>query len=200
MKVKYNKEEAEHLFFTSDTHFDHKNIIKYCNRPWETVEEMNQGLIDNWNSVIGPDDTVFHLGDVSFGGNTNLINYVSQLNGHIILIKGNHDRKLQQSICDKLFDYSCQQLTLNIDGITVFLNHFPFLCFSGTYNTDKSIQLFGHIHSGPLSSGPDIDRFNKYGVYNQYDVGVDNNHYKPISWNEILKKIDYANITNSFKE
>ena len=200
MKVKYNKEEAEHLFFTSDTHFDHKNIIKYCNRPWETVEEMNQGLIDNWNSVIGPDDTVFHLGDVSFGGNTNLINYVCELNGHIILIKGNHDRKLQQSICDKLFDYTCQQLTLNIDGITVFLNHFPFLCFSGTYNTDKSIQLFGHIHSGPLSSGPDIDRFNKYGVYNQYDVGVDNNHYKPISWNEILKKIDYANITNSFKE
>ena len=200
MKVKYTKEEAEHLFFTSDTHFDHKNIIKYCNRPFSSVQEMNQGLINNWNSVINPDDIVFHLGDVSFGGNTNLINYISQLNGHIILIKGNHDRKLQQSICDKLFDYSCQQLTLNIDGITVFLNHFPFLCFSGTYNTDKSIQLFGHIHSGPLSSGPDIDRFNKYGVYNQYDVGVDNNHYKPISWNEILKKIDYANITNSFKE
>ena len=200
MKVKYTKEEAEHLFFTSDTHFDHKNIIKYCNRPFSSVQEMNQGLINNWNSVINPDDIVFHLGDVSFGGNTNLINYVSQLNGHIILIKGNHDRKLQQSICDKLFDYTCQQLTLNIDGITVFLNHFPFLCFSGTYNTDKSIQLFGHIHSGPLSSGPDIDRFNKYGVYNQYDVGVDNNHYKPISWNEILKKIDYANITNSFKE
>ena len=200
MKVKYTKEEAEHLFFTSDTHFDHKNIIKYCNRPFSSVQEMNQGLINNWNSVINPDDIVFHLGDVSFGGNTNLINYVSQLNGHIILIKGNHDRKLQQSICDKLFDYSCQQLTLNIDGITVFLNHFPFLCFSGTYNTDKSIQLFGHIHSGPLSSGPDIDRFNKYGVYNQYDVGVDNNYYKPISWNEILKKIDYANITNSFKE
>ena len=200
MKVKYTKEEAEHLFFTSDTHFDHKNIIKYCNRPFSSVQEMNQGLINNWNSVINPDDIVFHLGDVSFGGNTNLINYISQLNGHIILIKGNHDRKLQQSICDKLFDYSCQQLTLNIDGITVFLNHFPFLCFSGTYKTDKSIQLFGHIHSGPLSSGPDIDRFNKYGVYNQYDVGVDNNHYKPISWNEILKKIDYANITNSFKE
>ena len=200
MKVKYTKEEAEHLFFTSDTHFDHKNIIKYCNRPFSSVQEMNQGLINNWNSVINPDDTIFHLGDVSFGGNTNLINYVSQLNGHIILIKGNHDRKLQQSICDKLFDYTCQQLTLNIDGITVFLNHFPFLCFSGTYNTDKSIQLFGHIHSGPLSSGPDIDRFNKYGVYNQYDVGVYNNHYKPISWNEILKKIDYANITNSFKE
>ena len=200
MKVKYNKEEAEHLFFTSDSHYDHKNILKYCKRPFSSVEEMNQGLIDNWNSVVCPDDTVFHLGDVTFGGNTNLINYISQLNGHIILIKGNHDRKLQQSICDKLFDYTCQQLTLNIDGITVFLNHFPFLCFSGTYKTDKSIQLFGHIHSGPLSSGPDIDRFMQYGTLNQYDVGVDNNYYKPVNWEEILKRIDYANISNPFKE
>jgi len=200
MKVKYTKEEAEHLFFTSDSHFDHKNILKYCKRPFSSVEEMNQGLIDNWNSVVGKDDTVFHLGDVIFGGNTNLIKYVSQLNGHIILIKGNHDRKLQQSICDKLFDYTCQQLTLNIDDITVFLNHFPFLCFSGTYKTDKSIQLFGHIHSGPFSSGPDIDRFMQYGMLNQYDVGVDNNHYTPISWNDILKRIDYANIKNPFKE
>ena len=200
MKVKYTKEEAEHLFFTSDTHFDHKNILKYCKRPFSSVEEMNQGLIDNWNSVVGKDDTVFHLGDVTFGGNTNLIKYVSQLNGHIILIKGNHDRKLQQSICDKLFDYTCQQLTLNIDGITVFLNHFPFLCFSGTYKTDKSIQLFGHIHSGPFSSGPDIDRFMQYGTLNQYDVGVDNNHYTPVNWNDILKRIDYANIQNPFKE
>ncbi len=200
MKVKYTKEEAEHLFFTSDSHFDHKNILKYCKRPFSSVEEMNQGLIDNWNSVVGKDDTVFHLGDVIFGGNTNLIKYVSQLNGHIILIKGNHDRKLQQSICDKLFDYTCQQLTLNIDDITVFLNHFPFLCFSGTYKTDKSIQLFGHIHSGPFSSGPDIDRFMQYGTLNQYDVGVDNNYYTPISWNDILKRIDYANIKNPFKE
>ena len=200
MKVKYTKEEAEHLFFTSDSHFDHKNILKYCKRPFSSIEEMNQGLIDNWNSVVGKDDTVFHLGDVIFGGNTNLIKYVSQLNGHIILIKGNHDRKLQQSICDKLFDYTCQQLTLNIDDITVFLNHFPFLCFSGTYKTDKSIQLFGHIHSGPLSSGPDIDRFMQYGTLNQYDVGVDNNYYTPISWNDILKRIDYANIKNPFKE
>lgn len=200
MKVKYTKEEAEHLFFTSDSHYDHKNIIKYCKRPFSSVEEMNQGLIDNWNSVVGKDDTVFHLGDVTFGGNTNLIKYVSQLNGHIILIKGNHDRKLQQSICAKLFDYTCQQLTLNIDGITVFLNHFPFLCFSGTYKTDKSIQLFGHIHSGSLSSGPDIDRFMQYGTLNQYDVGVDNNHYTPVNWNDILKRIDYANIKNPFKE
>lgn len=192
MKVKYNKEEAKHLFFTSDTHFDHKNILKYCNRPWETVEEMNQGLIDNWNSVVGPDDTVFHLGDVTFGGNTNLIEYVSQLNGHIILIKGNHDKKLQQSICDKLFEYSCQQLRLNIEGKTVILNHYPFLCFS------EDIQLFGHIHSNPMSTSDDVDKFSCYGDhYRQLDVGVDNNSYKPVSWEQI--KNHYESFRSSFK-
>ena len=70
MKVKYTKEEAEHLFFTSDTHFDHKNIIRYCNRPFSSIEEMNNFLIKRWNATVGPDDTVFHLGDVTFGGNT----------------------------------------------------------------------------------------------------------------------------------
>ena len=192
MKVKYDKEEAKHLFFTSDTHFDHKNILKYCNRPWETVEEMNQGLIDNWNSVVGPDDTVFHLGDVTFGGNTNLIEYVSQLNGHIILIKGNHDKKLQQTICDKLFDYSCQQLRLNIEGYTVILNHYPFLCFV------EDIQLFGHIHSGPTSISDDVEKFFCYGDHDRLlDVGVDNNSYKPVSWEQI--KNHYESFRSSFK-
>lgn len=179
IKIKYNEEEAKHLFFTSDTHFDHKNIIKYCSRPWSTVEEMNQSIIDNWNSVVTPEDTVFHLGDVSFGGNTNLINYVSQLNGHIILIKGNHDRKLQQTICDKLFDYTCQQLRLNIEEYTVILNHYPLLCFA------EDVQLFGHIHSGPHSTSIDVNRFNNCGYDNQYDVGVDNNNFTPISWAKI---------------
>lgn len=191
MKVKYNKEEAKHLFFTSDTHFDHKNIIKYCNRPWETVEEMNQALIDNWNSVVGPDDTVFHLGDVTFGGNTNLIEHVSKLNGHIILIKGNHDKRLQQSICDKLFEYSCQQLRLNIEGYTVILNHYPFLCFA------EDIQLFGHIHSP--SESDDVYKFSCCGDHSsQYDVGVDNNNYKPVSWQQIKSR--YAATEFTFKD
>ena len=189
MKVKYNEEEAKHIFFTSDTHFDHKNILRFCNRPWETVEEMNQGLIDNWNSVVGPDDIVFHLGDVSFGGNTNLTKYVSQLNGHIILVKGNHDKKLQESICNKLFEYSCQQLRLNIEGYTVVLNHYPFLCFP------ENIQLFGHIHSSPSSESDDVSKFLSHGdQHRQYDVGVDNNDYKPVSWQQIKSRYESTEI------
>jgi calcineurin-like phosphoesterase family protein len=183
MKLKYTKEESERLFFTSDLHFDHANIIKYCNRPYSSVEEMNQVLITNWNEVITDDDTVFILGDVTWGNNTNLIGYIEQMKGHKILIKGNHDNKLQKTICDKLFDFACDQLRLTIDGKHVILNHYPFLCFA------EDIQLFGHIHSGPGSTSHDVDKYMNCGNLNQLDVGVDNMNYKPVSWKEILEMV-----------
>ena len=95
MILKFNQlhlsnEESSRCYFTSDTHFGHANIIKFCNRPFKNVEEMNQKLIENWNSVVGPNDLVFHLGDFAFGGQP-LWRYIrEQLNGNIILIKGNH--------------------------------------------------------------------------------------------------------------
>ena len=78
------------LWFTSDTHFYHNVIIEYCKRPFETIEEHNQKLIDNWNAVVGLDDTVFHLGDFCLGGAPKWREIREQLNGHIILIVGNH--------------------------------------------------------------------------------------------------------------
>jgi len=78
------------IWFTSDTHFYHKNIIKFTNRPWNTVEEMNNALINNWNEVVKPNDTVFHLGDFAFTSNGNWKKLINELNGKIYLILGNH--------------------------------------------------------------------------------------------------------------
>lgn len=188
------KYSGDGLWFTSDTHFCHNNILRLCNRPWDNIDEHDKALIDNWNSVVNPDDTVFHLGDFVFGGAPKWKDIRQQLNGHIILIKGNHDdHSLQQSLYS-LFEDVVYQARIMIDGRTVYLNHFPFLCFAHSdpqiYNDSYAINLFGHVHSRIGTNGYDTGRL-QYLYPTQYDVGVDNNTYTPISWqnvDNIIKK------------
>lgn len=82
-------EDSSKVFFISDFHANHANIIKYCDRPWKTKEEMTEELIKNWNSVVGPDDIVFNLGDFMWSSSWNTV--LEQLNGRIYLIWGNHE-------------------------------------------------------------------------------------------------------------
>jgi calcineurin-like phosphoesterase family protein len=84
------------IFFTSDTHFGHHNIIKYCGRPFKDANDMNESFIRNWNSVVGVDDDVYHLGDVSFMSKQQTINIIKKLNGRIYLVSGNHDRNYRK--------------------------------------------------------------------------------------------------------
>src|SRR5512137_2991157 len=78
-------------FFTSDTHFDHKNIIQYCHRPFDSVDEMNEALVDNWNRTIAPEDLVYHLGDFTLGDIRHFNKWADQLNGHLRILPGSHD-------------------------------------------------------------------------------------------------------------
>jgi calcineurin-like phosphoesterase family protein len=78
-------------FFISDTHFGHHNVIRYCNRPFASVEEMNRVMAERWNAVVGQYDRVFHLGDFSMGPKILRPNYLAALSGYKILIRGNHD-------------------------------------------------------------------------------------------------------------
>ena len=180
------------LFFTSDTHFGHELIRKVCYRPFDTVDEMDERMIENWNNVVGKDDIVFHLGDFAFGGSQLWNGILERLNGHKILILGNHDRKNYREGYSKYFDYVGQQLQLNIDGRSVYLNLYPFLCYGGTYRRDEDLvyQLFGHVHTCPERyKGKDFDRLYILFPY-QYDVGVDNNNFTPISWEAVNEKIN----------
>lgn len=185
----WNFPNGNKVWFTSDTHFGHENIIRFCNRPFDNVDEMNEALIKNWNSVVKPDDTVFHLGDFAFGGSTIWNSILDVLNGNIILIKGNHDRKnLRQGFINK-FSGVYSQLQILVEGQSIYLNHYPFLCYGGTYRNNPVWQLFGHVHSGPYSSSKDTKRLiNLFPT--QYDVGVDNNYYYPVNFNEVKDKIE----------
>lgn len=181
------------LWFTSDTHFGHENILRFCQRPWNNIDAHDKALIDNWNYVVKPNDTVFHLGDFCFGGYPKWKEIREQLNGHIILIVGNHDDKNRIAGIDSLFDYVTYQMRITVDGRTVYLNHFPFLCFAhgdpALYRSNAlSYNLYGHVHSGPYYTGSDKGRL-QYCYPTQYDVGVDNNNYTPVSWEKIDEKI-----------
>lgn len=181
------------IFFTSDLHFGHQNIIKFCNRPWKTTEEMDEALIENWNKVVKKDDIIFNLGDFAFAPNYRWKEILSRLNGTQYLILGNHDviRWPGDKIME-LFKGVFSQLILKIGDRAVYLNHYPFLCYGGSWRGPENAvyALSGHVHSGPVCAGKDCDRLGMLFPY-QYDVGVDNNNYTPVSWTEVQEKIAY---------
>lgn len=180
------------IFFTSDTHFNHANIIKYCMRPFADKDEMNEALINNWNSVVKENDIVFHLGDFMFGNMNRFWDFRSRLNGKIYLIHGNHDYELMDKInIDDGFEIVTSQLNIVVNGQKIYLNHFPLLTFDGIYKEKPSWQLFGHVHSNKNIPGTsaDVKRLG-YLLPMQYDVGVDNNNYKPISFDEVKSIIN----------
>lgn len=200
--VDYKLEDGSNVFFTSDTHWGHTNILEFCNRPYKNVEEMNHCLIDNWNKKVPADGLVFHLGDFAWGGYPFWKNIRDQLNGKIILIKGNHDEKnLTTTGAQELFEHVAYQMKIRVEGRAIYLNHNPFLCYGGTYRDPKGLvyQAFGHVHSGPGAKGLDVERL---GVLfpTQYDVGVDNNNYEPISWAEFNEKIGKQLLKSKFKQ
>lgn len=173
-------------FFTSDLHFFHKNILKYENRPYKDVEEMNKDLIENWNKKVNKDDEVYILGDISFGGIPETVELLKQLNGKKFLIEGNHDSKyLKSSDFKNQFIWIKKYKTIKINNIYMVLFHFPI------YEWDRkhydSIHLYGHIHSHI-----GLETFNNYS----YNVGIDTNGYAPIEFNEILEKINYKKKKN----
>ena len=182
--LKIRKEEK--VWFTADTHFGHKNIIRYCQRPFVDVEEMNRVLIENWNNVVNEDDIVFHLGDFSVGGAVEWTNLLDQLHGRIFLIIGNHDmNNVNQGFMHRFIDVKMQML-ISVGNQRLYLNHYPFLCYGGSYR--NTWQLFGHVHTSQNQTGLDGSRLD-YLFPTQYDVGVDNNNFTPVSFEQVCIKI-----------
>lgn len=131
------------IWFTSDSHFCHKNIIKYCDRPFFDVEEMNLELIRRWNSVVAEDDVVYHLGDIYLGPADRAASLIHALNGRIILIRGNHDRHSKAWYLDHGIDEMYPSLFLYTHGKRILLTHEP----DKGIGEDYDLHFFGHIHN-----------------------------------------------------
>lgn len=198
--LKFNSSEVN-IWFTSDLHFGHKNIIKFCNRPWKTTEEMDEALIANWSSVVGDNDIVFDLGDFAFATNSRWKELIQRLNGKHYLILGNHDVvRWPGDKTMELFDRVEQQMIIYIDNRCIYLNHYPYLCYGGSWKKPEYAvwELYGHVHTCPNSSGTDDKRM-IYKFPYQYDVGVDNNNYTPVSWNQVKDTIN-SQVEHEFKK
>ena len=144
----YTFANGDGIFVTSDLHFSHYNIIKYCHRPFLDTDEMDAKIIENWNNVVNKNDTVFVLGDVGFGNPTKFAEKVKQLNGKKILIIGNHDREnLGNEVFLSLFEAVHEQAYIKVGKTKIYLTHFPLLCFDGAWNGLRATwNLYGHCH------------------------------------------------------
>lgn len=148
---------------------------------------MNETIISNWNRVVGSGDIVFHLGDFCLGGFAEWINVLNRLNGKICLIVGNHDIKNLRQNYAKYFEKIVMQMYIEVDKQKIYLNHCPFLCYGGSYN--DTWQLFGHVHTSKHNTGKDALRL-KMLFPTQYDVGVDNNDFTPVSFAQVKSIIE----------
>lgn len=190
------------IYFSSDQHFFHKNILQHCPwRPYSNVQQMNEALIYNWNKRVKKGDTVYVLGDFSFGGREATKEVLSRLNGDKILVKGNHDKNASwmldvgfKEVHENIFLYTGDPKS----GATVrlFLSHFPYRpsfwrwlknrLFGGYWDTrymhkrmvnDGEWLLHGHTHS------------RNQGWGKQIHIGVDAWNMSPVSQNEVLALI-----------
>lgn len=159
------------LFVTSDQHWGHKNIVLYCKRPFKSVEEMNQTMIERWNSVVSDNDTVLHLGDFALNLTTIQTQRLrDKLNGDIILVPGNHDysTRLRDANIFILDSFFSEGVTINIGNL--IFSHRPLLNIPGSF-----VNVHGHIHDKP-----------SYGKY--LNVCVDVTNYTPLSFKEVKKR------------
>lgn len=167
------------IYFTSDTHLGHANIINLCDRPFKNVEEMDNKIINNINETVKEDDTLYILGDFTMYRREDAIKYRERIVcKNCYLIYGNHDKSfdLHRYVWKDAKHYH----TLSYNKQKFVLFHYPIESWDGMYK--GSIHLHGHIHS--RNNAYNIK--NKHFSFFQYDVGVDANDFKPVSAKNIL--------------
>lgn len=166
------------IWFTSDHHFGHENIIRFCNRPFQSIEEMDRVLIERWNEVVEPCDTVYHLGDFTLGDRDAARSYFNQLNGQIYVLANlwHHDKRWLSASGGIMAGVGLKPPMVVLefpelgDGIhpqVVVLCHYPIAVWDRKHY--GAWHLFGHSHGNHDNGGKSLD------------VGVDENNFYPFS-------------------
>ena len=186
------------IWFTGDTHFGHEKILKYCRRPFATIEEHDRVLIENWNARVAPDDEVWHLGDFAWWhlDPARVTEIFRALNGYKHLIVGNHDIDPEGEVLDVLVDcfgsdkiHHYKEIRIGADGRRKLLSeveegqrlvlfHYAIRRWQGWFakDPDQSWHLYGHHHARLMSN------------LASFDAGVDASRFQPNSWPEVETK------------
>jgi calcineurin-like phosphoesterase family protein len=154
-------------YFTADEHYNHRNIIDYCHRPFDSVEEMDQTLIDNHNTVVGENDITIHAGDFTLLKNKKLIyeKYINRLNGTHVFLKGSHDYWIPWHKSQQIWEKK-------LGKHYIVVSHYAMRVWARSHY--NSIQLYGHSHGNLPPEGK------------QHDISVDNNEFFPVSLKQII--------------
>lgn len=212
MSKKKFQTKLDKIFFWSDPHFGHRNVLKFCNRPYENIDEMHEDFIKRYNSVVPKDGTCIWVGDCFFCGKTKARAVMNKLNGQKVLVLGNHDRKMAHMYSIG-FDFVCNYMEMYIAGFPVKIKHYPSkwssnklynwfrLDFLAKYfGRGTKLQLFRWCKPRYFERYPEPDgRWLIHGHTHSeepYDlpnktihVGVDAWDYSPVSYREIEKLI-----------
>jgi len=165
------------IFIGSDHHIGHRNILNFCpsSRPFETVEEMDNAIIERHNSLVKPEDEMYFLGDFSFSSVDRTCEVLAQMNGNKTYLFGNHCRVMKDHKISKYFKQMQKYMEIKVDNKDIILFHFPILewnkCHRGSYH------FFGHLHSN-LVRGRSMD------------IGLDSNNCYPHNVRELLIKLE----------
>lgn len=153
-------------WITSDLHFGHANIMKFCPQSRarfnNDVNYMNEAMVIEWNSLVQPEDTVYILGDVAFLPAAKAVQYMKRCNGNKILVRGNHDRKLlNDPVFRSCFESVHDYLDITYNGHKIVMSHYPFLEWDQMHR--GSLHFYGHLHGGVTNQEK----------YRCMDVGMD---------------------------
>ena len=160
-------------WFTSDTHFGHANILRFCARPFESVEAIDAAMIANWNATVRPDDVIWHLGDFAFRNARSPDDYLRRLNGRKHLVHGNHDTAATRSSTGWVSSQPFAEVS--IEGFRLVFLHYGMRVWPG--DRRGALHLYGHSHG------------NLPGDRQSLDVGVDVWDFRPVGLAEIRARM-----------
>lgn len=166
------------IYYTSDPHFFHENMIRLCNRPFQNVEEMNRVIQENWNNVVGKNDTIYILGDFAmrYENPKDVYNLLNHLNGRKILITGNHDKLRKDSKFCNYFEYVKNYDEILDNNRRVILFHYPMEDWNGKFR--GSYHLYGHIHNNTSCIHGHIEH--------RFNVCQDIHNFIPVTLNQLI--------------